>query len=358
LNRATLARQMLLAREAIDPLAAIERLAGLQAQLARPPHLGLWSRIADFEPGALLELLRARRAVRATMMRGTLHIVSARDYVALRSVLQPMLTAGVTAVLRGRAKGIDFPAVVTQARQLFAGGPRTFEEIRDALAAAHPEADHRAMGFIARLMIPLVQVPTLDDAWGFPGTPRFALADAWLGEKIATADSPAQLVLRYLAAFGPAAAADVQTWSGIKSLKEAFEQLRPKLLVLADERGRELFDLPKAPRPPGDTVAPVRFLPEFDNLVMAHADRRRFLADAYRRKVYLPGLRLAPTVLVDGFVAAVWGVRRTKAAATISIEPFEALSARTRGAVAAEAERVARFAEPEAKAFDVKIAKA
>lgn len=174
---------------------------------------------------------------------------------------------------------------------------------------------------------------------------------------MATADSPTQLVLRYLAAFGPGAAADVENWSGIKGLKGAFEQLRPKLLVLADERGRELFDLPKAPRPPADVAAPVRFLPEFDNLVMAHADRRRFLADEHRRRVYLPGLRLAATVLVDGFVAAVWTVQRAKGTATIAIEPFEPLSARVRGEVATEAERVVRFMEPEAKTFDVKIAK-
>lgn len=348
---------MLLAREAVNPLVAIERLAGLQAQLAKPPHLGLWSRITEFEPRALLELLRARRAVRATMMRGTLHIVSARDYVAFRSTLQPMLSSGIAAILRGRGEGLDAAAVVATARQALARGPRTFEEVREALASASPEGDHRAMGYLARLTIPLVQVPTDSDPWGFPPNPQFALAEAWLGEKIAATDSPAQLVLRYLAAFGPASAADVQTWSGMKRLKEAFEHLRPKLLVLQDERKRELFDLPKAPRPPGEARAPVRFLPEFDNLVMAHADRRRFLADAHRRKVYLPGLRVAATVLVDGFVAAVWTVERKKTAATITIVPFEPLPAKTRDEVTAEAERVLAFVEPEARTRDVKVAK-
>jgi hypothetical protein len=357
LNRATLARQMLLARERIKPLRAIERLAGLQAQLARPPHVSLWSRLEGFERDELLALLRDRKAVRGTLMRGTLHVASATDFLELRPALQPMLSKGVLAVLRDRAKGIDFEDVAAIARRYLAGGPRTFDEIRDALVAAHPTADHRAMGFIARLSLPLVQVPT-DDTWGYPGSPRFALAEAWLGEKVASDPPATGLVLRYLAAFGPAAASDVETWSGMRGLKEVVEALRPKLVSLRDERKRELFDLPKAPRPPADTPAPVRFLPDFDNLVMAHADRRRFLADAHRRRVYLPGLRLAPTVLVDGFVAATWGVTRAKGTATLTIDAFEPLPKKAQAEIAAEGERLLRFVEPEARAFDVKFANA
>jgi hypothetical protein len=355
LNRATLARQMLLGRERVKPLRAIERLAGLQAQWPKPPHVGLWSRVEGFRREDLLRLLQGREAVRATMMRGTLHVVSAKDYVALRQALQPMLTRGMLAALRERARGIDIDAVAAIARKCLEGGPQTFDQIRGALASVHPDADHRAMGHIARLAVPLVQVPA-DETWGFPPAPRFALAEAWVGE-LSRKEGADDLVLRYLAAFGPASATDVQTWSAMQGAKESIEALRPKLVSLRDERKRELFDLPKAPRPGPDAAAPPVFLPEFDNLVLAHTDRRRFVADGHRKRVYLPGLRIAATFLVDGFVAGTWHIERKKGAATLVVEPFEPLARKTQGELAAEADGLARFVEPDARTFDVRFAK-
>jgi Winged helix DNA-binding domain len=357
LNRATLARQMLLGRERVKPLRAIERLAGLQAQWAKPPHVGLWSRVLGFEREDLLGLLKRREVVRATMMRGTIHVVSAKDYVALRPALQPMLARTVLGVLRQRAKGIDLDEVVAIARTYLAEGPRTFEEVRDALAKVHPVADHRAMGFIARLTVPLVQVPVPGESWGFPTAPQFGLAEDWLGEEISGQDRPEELVLRYLAAFGPATAGDMQTWSGLQGVKETLEGLRPKLVVLRDERKRETFDLPKAPRPGPDAVAPPVFLPEFDNIVLAHADRRRLVADRHRKRVYLPGLRVAPTFLVDGFVAGTWGIERKKEAATIHVEPFEPLGKESQRELATEADGLVRFVEPDARTFEVRFAR-
>jgi len=357
LNRATLARQLLLGRERIKPLRAIERLVGLQAQWPKPPHVGLWSRVLGFEREDLLGLLRSREAVRATMMRGTLHVVSARDFVALRPPLQPMLTRGTLAVLRERARGIDVEEVASIARRCLADGPRTFEQVRDALASVHPKGDLRAMAHIARMSVPLVQAPTAADAWGFPGAPEFALAEEWLGVKLGPAGALDDLVLRYLAAFGPASAGDVQTWSGVQGVKEVVERLRPQLVILRDERKRELFDLPKAPRPGADALAPAVFLPEFDNLVLAHTDRRRFVADGHRKRVYLPGLRIAATFLVDGFVAGTWSAARKKDAATLLVEPFEPLAKKTQGALAAEADGLARFVEPDARTFEVRFAK-
>jgi hypothetical protein len=357
LNRATLARQMLLAREKTKPLRAIERMVGLQSQWPKPPHVGLWSRVEGFAREDLLGLLRGRDAVRATMMRGTLHVVGAKDFVSLRAALQPMLTRGLLGVLRERAKGIDVDEVRAHASRILARGPQTFEEVREALARIYPKGDHRAIGYIARMTVPLVQVPT-DDAWGFPTDPAFALAEDWLGEKLSVAeDARSALVLRYLAAYGPGTAVDVQTWSGLQGLKDTFDALRPRLVALRDERKRELFDLPKAPRPGGEVVAPPRFLPEFDSLVMAHKDRTRFVADAHRRNVYLSALRVAPTVLVDGFVAATWGIKRARAGATLTITPFAPLAKRTQAAVGDEGERLLRFLEPDAKAFDLAFAK-
>jgi hypothetical protein len=357
LNRATLARQMLLARERIKPLRAIERLAGLQAQWPKPPHIGLWSRVEGFAREDLLGLLQRREVVRATMMRGTLHLVTAKDYVVMRPALQPMLARSMLAVLRQRAKGIDVEEVAALACKYLGGKPRTFEEIRDALARVHPGADRRAMGYIARLTVPLVQVPVRDEAWGFPAAPQFALAEDWLGKKLPSTRSLEDLILRYLAAFGPATAGDVQTWSGLSGVKEALEGLRPRLAVLQDERKREVLDLPDAPRPGPDASAPPVFLPEFDNLVLGHTDRRRFVADRHRKRVYLSGLRIAPTFLVEGFVAGTWGVLRKKDAATVLVEPFEPLSKKTREELAAEADRLLRFVEPDARTLDIRFEK-
>jgi hypothetical protein len=357
LNRATLARQMLLSRESVKPLRAIERLGGLQAQLPRPPHIGLWSRVEGFRKGDLLTLLHRRDAVRATMMRGTLHVVSAKDYAALRATLQPMLTRAMEGILRDRTKGLDVEQLVAEARASLTQRPRTFTELRAVLMKLHPKGDERAMGFVVRCNLPLVQVPTDDSVWGFPADSQFAPAEGWLRESLRTTSASDDLFLRYLAAFGPATATDMQTWSGLKGAKEIVERLRPKLLVLRGERKQELYDLPDAPRASEEASAPARFLPEFDNLVLSHADRRRFVADRFRKRVYLPGLRVAPTFLVDGFVAGTWNVKRVKDAAALTVEPFEPLSKKAQGELAAEGDRLARFLEDTARSFDVRFAK-
>lgn len=358
LNRATLARQMLLAREQTAPLRAIERLAGLQAQLARPPFISLWSRLEGFRREHLAELLHRREVVRATLMRGTLHLVSANDYVALRPALQPLLTRAMRSVLRDRAEGLAIDALVRAARAYFDEEPRTFEELRDHLLQLHPGADERAMGFAVRTHLPLVQVPT-DAAWAFPSAADFAVAETWLGQPIARRDpGPDALVLRYLAAFGPATAADAQTWSGLQALREVFDALRPRLLTFQDERGRELFDLPAAPRPPADTPAPARFLPDFDNLVLAHDDRARLVADEHRPALFLPNLRIPPSFLVDGMVAGTWKVERARSTATLSIEPFARISKKARDELTEEGDRLLRFVEPDARAHEVRFAKA
>jgi hypothetical protein len=213
------------------------------------------------------------------------------------------------------------------------------------------------MGYAIRMSLPLVQVPE-DDAWSFPATARFALAESWLGRPLAADGGLEVLVLRYLAAFGPATPGDVQTWSGLKGLREVVERLRHRLRALRDERGRELFDLPKAPRPREHSPAPVRFLPEFDSLLLAHDDRRRIIADAHRSFVFLPGLRVAATFLVDGFAAGTWKVERTKKAVELVLEPFEALPHDAREALTKEGASLLRFVEADAGRSDVRFAKA
>ena len=269
LNRALLARQMLLAREEISALGAVHRLVGLQAQQAQPPFIGLWTRLARFERAELARLIHGREVIRAPLMRGTLHLMTAADYLSFRGALQPALSAGMRSVLRDRTKTLDIPAITAAARRYFGEQPRTFTELRAALMGVFPSGDERAMGYAARMHLPLVVVPD-DSGWAFRSDANFALAESWLGKPPATDERPHELVMRYLAAFGPASATDVQAWSALAGIREVLEELRPQLVTFRDDRKRELFDLPDAPRPSEDTPAPARFLPGFDNLILSH----------------------------------------------------------------------------------------
>ncbi len=355
LNRATLARQMLLERARVSTEEAVARLAGLQAQLPRPPFTGLWTRIADFQREDLTRILHARAVVRATLMRGTLHLATAADYVALRPALQPALTRGMQSILKGRVATLDVAALVASARAWFEEKPRTFDELR-AWFRTSKAGDERALAYAVRMHLPLVQVPT-EGAWGFDASSDFAVAEAWLDRKINTEGPADALVLRYLAAFGPATAADAQVWSGAAALQQVFDRLRPKLVVVRDERGRELFDLRDAPRPSEDVPSPVRFLPDFDNLVLSHADRQRIVSDAHRGRIVTKNLQVRATFLVDGFVAGTWRVERKKGVATIVVEPFAAIPKAAREELAAEGERLAKFVEPDAEKRTVRFEK-
>ena len=356
LNRATLARQQLLARADVPVPEMIARLAGMQAQLARPPFVGLWTRIPGFERDALRAPAEARTVVRVTAMRGTLHLLTADDYRALRSALQPMFTAAMQAVLGARTGGFDLAVVLDEARAVLrAEGPQTFEVVRERLAVRMPDADVRAMGYAVRLHLPLVQVPSAGAAWGWDAKAPFALADDWLGAPCAVDAAPEALVRRYLAAFGPATPADAGAWSGLKGLRATFTAMRDELVTLRDERGRELFDLPDAPRPGGDVDAPVRFLPDFDNLVLAHDDRTRVVADAHRGRIVSKNLQVAATVLVDGMVAATWTIEKARGTATLAVRPFARIAKAHHRALESEGESLVRFVEPDVKAYAVRV---
>jgi hypothetical protein len=353
LNRATLARQMLLQRAPVSPVVAVERLAGLQAQMPRPPIIGLWSRVDGLDDrAAVVEAYTTQQLVRATFFRGTLHVVSAADYLRFRGCLGPALEKGAEAILKERAQTVDQTKLLEVAHDLFEEAPRTFEELRPELERRLASGDERALGYLTRMKLPLVMVPEADQPWGYPAIASFALAESRLGKKLATgrmAAGPKDLVLRYLAAFGPASPRDAQVWSGLSNLKPVFEELRDRLAVFQTETGRELFDLPDSPRPQPDVDTPVRFLPEWDNLLLAHDDRTRVLGDAHRRLVLKPGLRVLATFLVDGFVAGLWRIEKKGKTATLSLEPFGRLSKATRAELEGEGEALVRFVEPAAK---------
>ena len=354
LNRAFLARQMLLERHEVSPLDAIARLVGLQAQVARPPFVGLWTRLRDFKRADLATAFHDRRAVRVTAMRATLHVMTTADYVAMRGAMQPMLTRGMESILRGRAAKVDMETIDLEARKFFGKSAATFDALRDHFKEKFPGNDERAMAYAIRTHVPLVQVPT-DAPWAFPAAADFALADRWLSKKVSTSETtPEKLVLRYLAAFGPATPADAQAWSGLRGLREVFEAMRPSLVTFRDARKRELFDLPDAPRPGDDTEAPVRFIPDFDNLVLSHDDRTRIMADEHRSRVTLKNLQVRATFLVDGIVAGTWKSERKRKTAVLVIEPFGRVTKRVRTELEEEGDALLRFLEDDATEREIR----
>lgn len=336
LNRATLARQMLLEREAAGVVEAVERLGGLQAQEPKPPFLALWSRLEGLSADAVRGALRDGELVRAMMMRATLHTVSAADFAVLRPALQPVMDAAMKGALRGRDEGYEIGAVVAAARELVADGPRTFGELRAALAERFPDANDRALGYTVRTQLPLVMQPT-GDRWAFPRDARFGPAP-----KLGEADLE-HLVRRHLGAFGPATVADVQAWCGLKGLKDVVAGMAD-----LERLDGKLLDLPDAPRPGEDAEAPARFLPEFDSLLLAHADRTRIVADEHRPGLVTKNLRVRAVFLWDGFAAGTWDVKATKKLATMTLRPFAKLPRGAQRGLAEEGERLLRFAEPDA----------
>jgi len=355
LNRALLARQMLLAREKATVVSTVERIACMQAQLPRPPFIGLWARIQRFVREDLHRALHAKAVIRATAMRGTIHLLARKDFLAWRPIMAEMLVRGAESIA-GKKVTIDRETLYAAGRDFFGRGGAPFEEFREHLERDHPADVVRALAYTVRMGVPLVMVPS-DETWGFSSNAPFILADRWLGESLSTTSGPLDdMVLRYLAAFGPATPGDFQTWSGIRGARETFDRLRPRLMTFRDDRKRELFDLPKAPRPDSDVDAPVRFLPEFDSALLAHDDRSRIIAHEHRKFVFLKNLQVLGTFLVDGRVAGTWKATRKKKAADISLTAFVKLTKAHRGALEEEGVQLARFVEPDASEHTVSIA--
>jgi len=362
LNRALLARQMLLKPSSLPEgpgraeavLKMVEHLAGLQAQAPFPPYYGLWSRLTGFQPGDLADLLVSRQVVRIALMRSTIHLVSARDCLTFRPLIQPVLDRSLPAIFGRRLEGVDTGALAEAGRALVDAEPRTFGELGGLLAPDWPGHPPNALAQGVRALVPLVQVPPRA-VWGAAGQSRHTSVEAWLGSPLDPSPPPEVLVARYLGAFGPATVADVQAWSGLTRLAEVVDRLRPGLRTFRDERGKELFDLPDAPRPAPGTPAPVRLVAEFDNLVLSHADRGRVISPAHRQRLNTRNGIFPGTVLVDGFVAGMWRITRTRGAATLTAEMFVAVSPADRAALVAEAERLLGFAAP-GDAHDIRLA--
>jgi hypothetical protein len=358
LNRATLARQMLLERHRATASAVIERLVGMQAQAPNSPYVGLWTRIEGFHASELASLITRRRAVRGSLMRATVHLVTSRDYLALRPVFQSMFQRRFQSSQFARhVKGIDLQALQSAARAALEEKPRTRAELSTLLAPTWPDRDRSSLAYAISYQLPLIHVPPRG-VWGQSGQTTLTTVGAWLGRPLGADTSPDRTVLRYLGAFGPASVQDIAVWCGLAAVREMVERLRPNLLTFRDEDGRELFDLPRAPRPDAETPAPVRFLPEYDNLMLSHSNRTRVIPDG-RSTPLFPGNGAAlGFVLLDGFYRGNWKARRDGRKTVLEVSPFARMTPRDRAAVADEGGRLLEFLTDGAGDHDVHFAQA
>ena len=332
LNRALLARQFLVERTGKPPLEVVEHLVGMQSQVPLSPYVGLWSRVSGFRPADLAATLESREAVRIVLMRGTIHLVSARDALLLRPLLKPVLDrVNFTGHNGKQIAGIDPDELAQYGRELLEERPRTREDLGKLLQERWPGHQATALAYAVQLLVPLAQIPPRG-VWGVAqGRGDHATLNTWLGAESLPAPSVTEVVSRYLRAFGPASVQDAQTWSGLTRLSEVFERL--PLRRFTDENGKTLFDHEDSPRPDEDTPAPPRFLPEFDNVALSHADRTRIVSPGFNGSSTRGGFT------VDGFVSGTWKLAK----GTLSISPYQRLPKRDSALVEAEGHRLLEF---------------
>jgi hypothetical protein len=345
LNRALLSRQMLLARARIPIEAAVSHLVGLQAQKPDPPHLGLWTRLAGVRHTDIDQLIDQRRLVRVAAMRSTIHLLTAEDGVGLRSAIQPALDRELRAQTFRSLRWVDTAAVVARGREMCEARPLSFAELGQALAAEFPRADPHALAIAVRNNVALVQVPPRG-RWRTPAPTVHVPAAFWLGRPENTDPDPSPIVLRYLAAFGPATSADIARWCGLQGIKLVLERLRDELRWFTDDRGRTLADVPDGILPDPDTPAPIRLLPEYDNALLSHADRTRIIADGDRPAVFTRNGQVEGTVLVDGYVGATWRTTAQAEVETVSVRPMCRLTSGGKADIEREALSMLDFASP------------
>ncbi|MEU7003770.1 winged helix DNA-binding domain-containing protein [Nonomuraea sp. NPDC046570] len=344
LNRATLHRQHLLSRSGLSTAEMVDHLAGLQAQTPHTWYTGLWNRIENFRAEDASDLLAGRELVRVALMRSTIHLVGARDCLAMRPLLEPVTGRMTRSTFGKQLDGVDLDELAALGRSLVEERPMTFAELGKALNGRWPDHDPHALGQGLRWRVPLVQVPPRG-LWGRSGPVAHTSAEHWLGAQEPPMP-PAEMVLRYLAAFGPASVKDVQTWSGLTRLAEVVESL--ELARFRADDGTALYDLPDAPQPPADTPAPARLMYDYDNLFLSHADRSRVITE--RARAVFPAFVKANVqprmILLDGFTAGDWTTSRAKGTTTLSIHQWDPFSAADLAAVTEEAARLLEFLAP------------
>lgn len=348
LNRATLARQCLLARESASAFDMIERLVGLQGQAHNAPYVGLWSRLDNFRIADLETLLLARKVVRATLMRVTLHVATADDFLAIRPLIDPVAWRGFRTNHLKPLKGADVDELLAASRRLLDAEDLAPMALGERLKERWPEVGAVELSMAARFLLPVVHVPPAG-LFGATKAPALATASRWLGRGPGKPIAVDALVLRYLKAFGPASGNDFNTWSGLTGGAAATERLRSQLVSFTAADGRELFDLPDAPRPDEDTPAPARLLPDYDSAVFGYADRSRILAPGVQKGLWRAnGFR--PPFTVDGFVRGSWKLAIGEEVAKLEFTAFGPLRRKDEADLMREAKALFKAVAPGRKA--------
>jgi hypothetical protein len=337
LNRALLARQHLLERSPHGLTEVMEEMGGIQTQYAPAGYIGLWSRMRDFERPMLTRALEERRAVQGTMMRATIHTVSAADYWPMLAGIRRVNREWYAKVQAREMAGIDMAAVADAVREELAGGPLRLRELAARVAArGFPAA---AAGW-SGLWVELLRVPP-SGTWERRRADLYALADRWIERaEVAEADGIEHLVRRYLGAFGPARLKEIAGWTGLNVMQMRHVVEGMELRHLSDEDGKPLLDLPDAPLPDPETPAPPRFIAVWDAMLLVHARRTQVLPEALRPLIFNTKTPHSHnTFLLDGQVAGTWRFD----AGEIQLSPLRDLSADERQALDQEAHRLAAF---------------
>ncbi|MFG1784327.1 winged helix DNA-binding domain-containing protein [Rhodococcus oryzae] len=355
LSLATLERQHLLRRTGGSALELVGHLFGLQAQAPMAPYFSLWARLKGFRPDDLSSLIENRDVVRIALMRGTVHAVTAADALSLRPWVRPIMDADLRTNTQHKAAlvGMDLAALTDWSRATLECTPLSLADLRPLLAERWQDRDPVALAHAVRALLPLVQVPPRG-IWGRSGQPVCTTLERWTDTPLSE-PIPDEIILRYLAAYGPASAADAQAWSGLTRLGEVFDRLRPRLRVFVDEDGAELFDLPDAPRPDPAGSLPPRILAPYDSVLLGHANRSRVIADEHRKVVFTVNGIIKPTVLVGGQVAGFVTLTAKKRSAAVEIATFAPVAKGVTSALEAEAQRLLTFAYPDADDHDIRF---
>ncbi len=323
----------------------------MQAQAPFAPYYGLWCRLEPFAPDELSDLLLDRQAVRLGLMRGTVHLVTAEDARCIYPLMQPIAEND----LRSNPIDMDLSTLIDFGRELLEERALSLQELRPLLQTKFPNQDSNTLARALRNVLPLVQIPPRA-VWGKSAQTRFRTLEHWLGAPLEPDYSLEQLTRRYLAAFGPASVADLQTWCGLNRMRDTVEKLRTELLVFHDEQQRELFDLPEAPRPNAETPAPVRLLPQFDNLLLSHQNRTRVMDQGLQKRLFDVKNGVYPaTIMLDGFLAGTWSLEIIKNTAILRLEPYRKVLKSEAEEIQAEAERLLFLSTPKTITREVEL---